>query len=181
MSDPAFIFLQCNSDLLAQCHIVVDVGAIYDPTTHRYDHHQREFDGVLEGYQTKLSSAGLIYKHFGKDVLREILKDEDSAPPSEELVDICYHKVYKGFMEHIDAIDNGISVAESPSRYHVSTTLSDRIHLLSPAWNEAQTPAILNDRFRYAMQTTLSELLLVIKSFFLLSNTNYYIFFGFLN
>jgi hypothetical protein len=28
---------------LAQCDIVVDVGGVYDPVTHRYDHHQRNF------------------------------------------------------------------------------------------------------------------------------------------
>jgi uncharacterized UPF0160 family protein len=25
---------------LADCDIVVDVGGVYDPATHRYDHHQ---------------------------------------------------------------------------------------------------------------------------------------------
>lgn len=51
----------------------MDVGAVYDPETRRYDHHQREFDGVLEGYETKLSSAGLVYKHYGKDIIKSIL------------------------------------------------------------------------------------------------------------
>ena len=27
--------------LLSECDILVDVGGIYDPTIHRYDHHQR--------------------------------------------------------------------------------------------------------------------------------------------
>ena len=26
---------------LATCDVVVDVGGVYDPTKHRYDHHQR--------------------------------------------------------------------------------------------------------------------------------------------
>jgi len=26
---------------LAECDVVVDVGAVYNPDTHRYDHHQR--------------------------------------------------------------------------------------------------------------------------------------------
>jgi hypothetical protein len=41
-------------EVLAQCHLVVDVGAVYDPPTHRYDHHQREFTGTLDGWNTKL-------------------------------------------------------------------------------------------------------------------------------
>lgn len=47
-----------DPDLLAKCDIIVDVGAQYDPPTHRYDHHQREFTDVFDGYKTKLSSAG---------------------------------------------------------------------------------------------------------------------------
>ena len=30
-----------NDDTLKSCDIVVDVGGVYDPNTHRYDHHQR--------------------------------------------------------------------------------------------------------------------------------------------
>lgn len=45
------------------CDIVVDVGAVYDENLKRFDHHQRGFGEVFgHGFQTKLSSAGLIYK-----------------------------------------------------------------------------------------------------------------------
>ena len=27
--------------VLADCDLVVDVGGVYDPTIHRYDHHQK--------------------------------------------------------------------------------------------------------------------------------------------
>jgi hypothetical protein len=37
-----------DASLLAQCHVVVDVGAVYSPENHRYDHHQREFTGTLD-------------------------------------------------------------------------------------------------------------------------------------
>lgn len=30
-----------NPEKLATCDVVVDVGGVYDPTKHRYDHHQR--------------------------------------------------------------------------------------------------------------------------------------------
>jgi len=126
-----------NPELLAQCSVVVDVGAVYDPSKHRYDHHQKEFTGVLEGYNTKLSSAGLVYKHFGHAIIRHCLQTEDEA-----FVNICYHKLYKGFMEHIDAIDNGISIADGAPRYHISTSLSSRVGTLNPAWNEEQTSEI---------------------------------------
>ncbi len=149
-----------NNDLLTQCGIVVDVGAIYDATTNRYDHHQREFTGVLEGYNTKLSSAGLVYKHFGHDIIREVLKStiNPSLSTNDEFVEIVFHKLYVNFMEHIDAIDNGISIADgAPLKYHISTTLSGRVGNLNPAWNVEQSKDIYNAQFIKAMCLTGSE------------------------
>lgn len=49
--------------VLDTCDIVVDVGAEYVPAKQRYDHHQRGFTEVFgHGFNTKLSSAGLVYK-----------------------------------------------------------------------------------------------------------------------
>ena len=65
---------------------------MYDEKTHRYDHHQREFTEVFgHGHAvTKLSSAGLVYKHFGREVLANILKDSALSPADLE-VGACYH------------------------------------------------------------------------------------------
>ena len=42
---------------------VLDVGGVYDPSRDRFDHHQKGFDEILgDGFTTKLSSAGLVYK-----------------------------------------------------------------------------------------------------------------------
>ena len=116
-----------NPDLLAQCHLVVDVGAVFDAEKNRFDHHQREFTGVLEGYNTKLSSAGLVYQHFGRQILREVLAIE--GPPTEEFVEICFHKLYKGFVEHIDAIDNGIAVSSETPRFVMNSLLFTRLNI----------------------------------------------------
>ena len=52
-----------DSNQLETFDIVVDVGAVYEPARHRYDHHQRGFMETLDSQHTmKLSSAGLIYK-----------------------------------------------------------------------------------------------------------------------
>lgn len=49
--------------LLKDATIVVDVGGEYDVAEKRFDHHQRGFDQVFgQGFTTKLSSAGLVYK-----------------------------------------------------------------------------------------------------------------------
>ena len=143
-----------NPTLLASCDIVVDVGATYEPEKHRYDHHQREFIGTLDnlGYNTKLSSAGLVYKHFGEEILGEIISET-------QLVPIAYNKIYKNFIEHVDAIDNGISINDLPPKYHVSTTLSSRVGTLNPAWNEDSSSTLQNERFQDAVLLTSSEFL----------------------
>jgi uncharacterized UPF0160 family protein len=62
-----------DSAKLDACEIVVDVGSVYNPDTLRFDHHQREFqDTFSEHHDIRLSSAGLVYKHFGRDVLSQM-------------------------------------------------------------------------------------------------------------
>ena len=66
--NPYFYFLleikrSRNPDVLCKCDVVVDVGAVYDEVTLKFDHHQRGFTEVFgHGFATKLSSAGLVYK-----------------------------------------------------------------------------------------------------------------------
>jgi uncharacterized UPF0160 family protein len=157
----AMICRSRNPNELSQCKVVVDVGAVYEPENYRFDHHQRGFDQVLEGYNTKLSSAGLIYKHFGRDVIRAVLTGiQSTAAQDETFVEACYQRIYKDFIEHIDAFDNGIEVADGALRYHISTTLSNRVGWLNPSWNEAVSVETINDNlFREAMLLTSSEFL----------------------
>lgn len=91
---------------LKECHTVVDVGGEYSPPDNRYDHHQRSFAITFPSRSTKLSSAGLVYMHFGKPILAlQTGLDEES-----EDVGILWRKVYTDFVEALDAHDNGISV-----------------------------------------------------------------------
>jgi len=52
-----------NPEDWAKATVVVDVGGEYDAEKLRFDHHQRGFTEVFgNGFKTKLSSAGLVYK-----------------------------------------------------------------------------------------------------------------------
>lgn len=80
-----------DMNIINEADIVVDVGAVYDPKTHRYDHHQREFQETFsKDYSIKLSSAGLVYKHFGKRVLAQLL----NWPEEKDELLLIYRKVY---------------------------------------------------------------------------------------
>ena len=123
---------------LEACDIVVDVGGRYDEIKW-FDHHQRGFETTFSPkHQTKLSSAGLVYKHFGKGIIKAIAATSagagggggvsspggDTAGPDAKRVkteteqeqqlddvtlDTVHVKVYEDFVEGIDAQDNGIS------------------------------------------------------------------------
>lgn len=94
-----------DSAQLATCHTVVDVGGEYNPASNRYDHHQRTFGTTFPSHNTKLSSAGLVYMHFG----RAIITQHTSLPLEHEDVTLLYEKLYTDFIEAIDANDNGVS------------------------------------------------------------------------
>lgn len=65
-----------DPNILENCDIVVDVGAIYDHEKSRYDHHQRGFEEIFGfGYNTKLSSAGLIYKQLSFLIQKALYSD----------------------------------------------------------------------------------------------------------
>merc|ERR1719188_1496471 len=53
-----------DTPILDKCDVVADVGGVYDPAKHRYDHHQRDFTGTMTELEKtiKLSSAGLVYR-----------------------------------------------------------------------------------------------------------------------
>ena len=91
---------------LKECHTVVDVGGEYDPNRRLYDHHQRTFTTTFPSRSTKLSSAGLVYMHFGKSIIAL----QTSFMEDSEEVGILWRKVYIDFVEALDAHDNGISV-----------------------------------------------------------------------
>jgi len=68
-------------------------------------------------------------------------------------------------MEHIDAIDNGIPVAEGNLRYFVTTTLGNRVGRLNPSWHVEPSKRDENGRFKKAMELTGSEFLEVLRDF----------------
>ncbi len=59
----ATILRSRDATILKDCDVLVDVGAVYDPDTFRFDHHQRSFsDTFSQNHKTRLSSAGLVYR-----------------------------------------------------------------------------------------------------------------------
>lgn len=130
-----------NPSVLSTLDLLVDVGAVYDPSAQRFDHHQRTFASTFADApprnRTKLSSAGLVYKHFGREVIQQLLEKQKLSVDQPDL-DRVFHKVYDSFVEAVDAIDNGVPryYSEKPARYELSTDLASRVGRLNPEWWE---------------------------------------------
>ncbi|KAL9679317.1 hypothetical protein QQ045_017175 [Rhodiola kirilowii] len=155
----AEIFRTRDPKVLEGLDAVLDVGGIYDHTIHRYDHHQKGFEEVFgHGFCTKLSSAGLIYKHFGKEIIAKELQLNDEHPDVHKI----FLALYRSFMEAIDGIDNGVNQfdTEKPPRYVNNTTLSSRVGKLNLDWiNPDQSAEKENEAFHRAMSLAGSEFL----------------------
>lgn len=133
--------------------VVIDVGGKYDGEKF-FDHHQREFkDTFSDNYKTRLSSAGLIYKHFGKEIIAQELK----LKLTDDNVELLYQKVYKEFIESLDANDNGVS--NYPLEIEQTKKFNDRniklpslVSRLNPSWNTNPTDADFDRQFLKASE-----------------------------
>lgn len=63
----------------------------------------------LESPLTKLSSAGLIYKHYGREIITNMCKTFYDKDIKEEELELAYEKLYKLLIMEVDAIDNGVN------------------------------------------------------------------------
>lgn len=152
-----------DSKILEGCDIVVDVGGEYDAARNRYDHHQRTFNTTFPDRETKLSSAGLVYMHFGREIVSQRLIQSENS----EQVGLVWRKIYESFIEALDAHDNGISAYDSAGLEAAGLkkkfsdggfTLGAMVGRLNPNWNDAlpgdpvEAQAAEDRRFELASQ-----------------------------
>ena len=165
-----------DPDVLKPLTIVIDVAGLYDHDQLRYDHHQRGFFETFDGenkaardggrpdvtgpesatgvFKTKLSASGLVYKHYGREILCALQPTLRSSPDALEWV---YTKMYRDFMEGLDANDNGIEIADQV-RYKDGTSLPMRVARLNSRWNEpAGSGPTETERFEQASALCGSE------------------------
>lgn len=150
----AIIVRTRDQEIIDKLDIVCDVGGVFDVEKKRFDHHQKTFtetfvsDKVREAQNpeelkesqeaaakevTKLSSAGLIYKFFGKEVLTQIA-GEYKKTLNEEQLERLFKKLYKSFIMEMDAVDTGVKCA-TEMKYETNTDLGRMVGLYNGPWN----------------------------------------------
>ncbi|KAL7721291.1 Metal-dependent protein hydrolase [Entamoeba marina] len=151
------IIRSLNMDELAKCELVFDVGGVYDPSTNRYDHHQRTFNETFSALHTvKLSSCGLLFKHFGHEIVTNmiIMHDPYKNVPQDSISWLTL-KLYNTFILPIDANDNGIDALPGKPLFVDGTGLSSRVANL----NSKGYGAMKLDSFVKAQELVKEELL----------------------
>ena len=98
-----------------------------------------DYKGLKEHKKiSKMSSAGLIYKQFGKEIIKRISKEVYKQELAQVDVDRIFFKIYNTTMLEIDANDNGVSVAKE-TVYDIGSNISQRVSLYNSPWNAPQT------------------------------------------
>jgi len=128
-----------NPEIHKLVGVLVDVGGTYDSKNNRFDHHQKEFTAVFdEENKIKMSSAGLVYKHFGQEIIGNILKDWKLYDKNKDNLNLIYTRLYINFIMCVDALDNGINQYPDniPPKYINTTGYGSRVGRLNPGWEE---------------------------------------------
>ena len=82
--------------------IVGDIGREYIPSERLFDHHQGD---ILRPHGELYATAGLIWKHYGKDVIERVLFGDTPTLYDPRKVEFIWEKVDKRIVIAIDAND----------------------------------------------------------------------------
>lgn len=148
-----------NNEILNKCDVVCDVGGEYNADKLRFDHHMKEFNTYYdEDTKIKCSSAGLIYKHFAKEILTNIMEAYGWLDQNSMFMDKIISKLYRNFILAVDAADNGVNAYpdDIKPKFLNDTHFSNRIARLNPEWNNPT--ANVDERFQKAWDVAEEEL-----------------------
>lgn len=179
-----------NKEILDKADIVVDVGGKYEPENNRFDHHMRDFKHVHdEVYKIKLSSAGLVFKHFGKTIIENALKhlknqkinlnsnnenenkNENSNTNNNDIfankseaaknqeLSLIYDKLYYNFIAYVDGQDNGINQYPDDIAPKYVNTTSYPNRVARLNPEWCEPSACQSERFKLALDVAESEFL----------------------
>lgn len=137
-----------DSTLIEKSDYVIGVGLIYDHSRSLYDYHQSNFKKTTlkcldprKPFTIKLSCAGLVYHHYGRRIIKQILSSTPNFQLSPEFddneqIETLFDVIYENFVSEIDAIANETHIVESSSVFRINTDLTSRVSRLRPNWTD---------------------------------------------
>lgn len=97
-----------------------------------------------------MSSAGLIYVHYGEKVIQEMLKKSKDIELTPSQLQSIFIKIYQSFIQEIDGIDNGVPQFDGEPQYRINTHLSNRVKTFNPTWMDEKTSEEIDELFHQA-------------------------------
>ncbi len=103
-----------NNERIAAADFAVDVGAIWDVATGRFDHHQRGFSGAraaqlhdgVEKPGVGYASAGLVWSVFGSAYAQTVAAACGQTLDATALEEIA-HSIDHSLVQYLDIVDTG--------------------------------------------------------------------------
>lgn len=142
---------------LDNCDFVMDVGMEYDHTKRHYDHHQKDFNETYNNRNIKLAASGLIWRHYGKEIVKTLISDMTDFKDklTKHKIEIITDKIYDSMISFVDARDNGLNqyselITLKPN-YIDNSNLGYFVSLFNENWFEDLTPEQTLERFKQAM------------------------------
>lgn len=85
-----------------------------------------------------MSSAGIIYKYYGKEVIKNMAKSIYERNLDEKTLDLVYQNMYRKIIMEVDAIDNGTMQGDDLC-YGISTDIASRVASYNSPWNAPES------------------------------------------
>lgn len=128
--------------LKTKCTLLIDIGG------GKFDHHQKGGNG-MRGNGIPYASAGLIWKTFGKTIIKKLTKN----CMTNEDIQTIFEIIDKRIIEIIDAEDNGIKLNKNNFFSYIITYL--------PSWNEENIN--YDEKFNQVLEQTTNILFNALK------------------
>lgn len=116
-----------DPEKMEKADLIIDVSLINDAK--HYDHHSKDFT-LCRDNGVRYATAGLMWKKFGMDFLKRVVKKELSFHPDEKVLQAAFERIDREFMIMVDLNDNG--------------QLTDYVQQMADACNEGEVA--LRDR-----------------------------------
>ncbi len=136
-----------DSEMLKKCDICVDVGG------GKFDHHQPDFNKARAS-TVLYASAGLVWNHYGKDLIKQLLAKYFPENNSDIVVNTVFKAFDESYIALVDCEDNGIATAP-----HIFSFIASFL----PLWFENST-AKFNHQFAKALEVTTEVLEQALKT-----------------
>jgi len=125
----------------------VNIGEMYIPKLNYFDYHFNVGYNFSSRIKIPMSSAGMVYKKYGRRVLRKIFDDKNI-----NYTDL-FHTLYRYFVLEIDAISNGISQNENFAyyKYYMNTNINNTISRMNcmDEYNDKNQELRFNDAINF--------------------------------